>query len=238
MVERLIANLQNQGPLSAAARDALAGLQGAPKTLPAGAEIASDGDRPQDCTVLVRGHAFRHKNLPDGRRQIISFYIAGDVVDLQGLLLSLDDSVTALTACEVFQASRARMHGLMDDHPQIARAFWRLSLLEGAMFRAWMVGMGRRTAYARVAHLLCEVMVRMRAVGLAENNRANFPVTQAHLSDALGLSMVHTNRTLQALRADGLISFRGHELVIRDWPGLVAAGEFDPAYLHLPGKAR
>lgn len=236
MVDRLIANLQNYGPLSPAEQAALRSLEGAPRSFPAGAELASEGERPQDCRLLLSGQAFRHKNLPDGRRQIMSFYVPGDLVDVQGLFLTLDYSVTALTPCEVSQVSRAKLNALLDAHPQIARAFWRFSLVEGAIFREWMVGMGRRTAYARIAHLLCEVLVRLRAVGLAEDNRASFPVTQAHLSDALGLSVVHTNRTLQALRADGLIAFGGHELVVRDWAGLMQAGEFDPAYLHLPAQ--
>jgi CRP-like cAMP-binding protein len=121
----------------------------------------------------------------------------------------------------------------MAANPRVAQAFWRVSLMEAAICREWMVGMGRRSAYARIAHLFCEVIVRLRSTGLVQENRCAFPITQQHLSDALGLSAVHTNRTLQALRREGLISFQGGELVIMDWPGLRAAGEFDPGYLHL-----
>jgi len=92
--------------------------------------------------------------------------------------------------------------------------------------------MGRRTAYARIAHLFCEMIVRFRAMGMVHQNRCHFPITQQHLSDSLGLSAVHTNRTLQALRGEGLLSFQHGELVVLDWPGLKAAGEFDAGYLH------
>lgn len=95
-----------------------------------------------------------------------------------------------------------------------------------------MGGMGRRTAYAWIAHVLCEMIVRMRAAGMVHQNRCHFPITQQHLSDSLGLSAVHTNRTLQTLRGEGLLTFQGGELVVLDWPGLKAAGEFDVGYLH------
>jgi CRP-like cAMP-binding protein len=98
--------------------------------------------------------------------------------------------------------------------------------------------MGRRTAYARIAHLFCEVFVRLRAAGLVQDNRCRFPITQHHLSDSLGLSAVHTNRILQALRRERLIAFQSGELTVLDWPGLQAAGEFDPAYLHMGEAAK
>jgi CRP-like cAMP-binding protein len=101
-----------------------------------------------------------------------------------------------------------------------------------------MVGIGRRSAYTRIAHVLCELLVRLRSVGLANGNDIEMPVTQAELGDALGLSTVHVNRVLQELRADGLITLRGRFLSVQDWPGLKEAGEFDPTYLHLSKKAQ
>lgn len=232
MVSRLTANLQLFGPLSADEQQAVESLIVSTRLMAAGEDLAVEGDAPTHCRVLLDGQAFRHRTLPDGRRQIMSFHIPGDVCDLQGLFLGMDHNVTALSAGEIGLIPHAKLSEAIETYPRIARAFWRASLVEAAIFREWMVGMGRRSAYARIAHLFCEVTVRMRAAGLVHQNRAVFPITQQHLSDSLGLSAVHTNRTLQALRGEGLLSFQGGELVVLDWPGLKAAGEFDAGYLH------
>ena len=121
--------------------------------------------------------------------------------------------------------------------PRVADVLWRDTLIDGAVFREWMMGIGRRSAEARIAHLLCEVLVRMRAVGLATAQACELPITQAELGDALGLSTVHVNRSLQELRAKRLITLRGSILTVEDWEGLKEAGEFDPTYLHLNGEA-
>jgi CRP-like cAMP-binding protein len=113
---------------------------------------------------------------------------------------------------------------------------WRDTLIDAAIFREWMIGIGRRSAYTRIAHVLCEVFVRLRAVGLANGDECELPVTQAELGDALGLSTVHVNRSLQELRGDGLIQLRAGSLTILNWDGLKTAGEFDVTYLHLDSE--
>jgi len=233
MASRLTANLQLYGALSADEQRAVENLVVSTRTAAAGEDLVIEGDAPHHCRVLLDGQAFRHKTLPDGRRQIMSFHIPGDICDLQGLFLGMDHNVTTLSAGEIGLIPHAKLAEAMETYPRIARALWRTSLIEAAVFREWMVGMGRRSAYTRIAHLFCEMIVRMRAAGLVHQNRCSFPITQQHLSDALGLSAVHTNRTLQALRGEGLLSFHGGELLISDWAGLTAAGEFDAGYLHL-----
>jgi CRP-like cAMP-binding protein len=233
MLKPLFAILEQYAPLSPVERHALEGLASQPKRVPAGTDLITEGDRPNQCRLVLTGQAFRHKTLSDGRRQIMAFHVPGEVIDLQGLFISMDHTVTALTACDIALAPHTKMLALFDAYPRIAQAFWRASLVEAAIFREWMVGMGRRSAHARISHLFCEVVLRLKAAGLVEGDRAPFPITQQHLSDALGLSAVHTNRVLQQLRGQGLLTFHGGELVIMDWPGLKAAGEFDPAYLHL-----
>jgi CRP-like cAMP-binding protein len=96
-----------------------------------------------------------------------------------------------------------------------------------------MTGIGRREAYNRMAHLLCELLVRLEAVGLVEDKTFDLPITQTELADAIGASTVHVNRVLQELRADGLIRSKGTQVCVLDWPGLKAVGDFDPLYLHL-----
>ena len=232
MVSRLNANLQLHIALSADEQQAVESLIVSTRGTAAGEDLVVEGDAPTHCRVVLEGQAFRHRTLPDGRRQIMSFHIPGDVCDLQGVFLGMDHNVTALTSGEVGLIPHGKLSEIMEAFPRVARAFWRTNLVEAAIFREWMVGMGRRSAYARIAHLFCEVLVRMRAAGLVHNDRCLFPITQQHLSDSLGLSAVHTNRTLQALRGEGLLSFQGGELVILDWTGLKAAGEFDAGYLH------
>jgi CRP-like cAMP-binding protein len=236
VVGRFVENLELYGSLSEADRAAAAALPLTQRRFEAGEDIVVEGDAPSQCRLLISGLAFRHKTLRDGRRQIMSFYVPGEICDIEGLLLAMDHSVSALSRVEVGFIPHPAMEALLDSHPAIARALWRSEMVENAIAREWMVGMGRRSAYARIAHLFCEMFARLKAMGLVEANRCRFPITQTHLSDSLGLSVVHTNRVLQALRGDGLLSFRGGELIVHDWPGLQAAGEFDPTYLHMRSK--
>src|SRR5215203_1402387 len=120
---------------------------------------------------------------------------------------------------------------------RIADVFWRETLIDAAVFREWVVNVGRRDAYARIAHVLCEIYVRLRAVGLVSGQAYQLPITQAELADATGLSTVDVNRTLQELRGNGLITMKGGRVVIEDWSGLQTAGEFDPTYLHIKKQA-
>ncbi|MDB5452016.1 MAG: Crp/Fnr family transcriptional regulator [Caulobacteraceae bacterium] len=121
----------------------------------------------------------------------------------------------------------------MRERPNLAAAFWRDTLVDAAVFREWLAGVGQRSATQRIAHLFCEVFVRMHAVGLAPGLSFQLPITHAELADALGLSTVHVNRVLQELKAAGLISYRGPDIRIENWERLQEMGEFDPTFLHL-----
>jgi CRP-like cAMP-binding protein len=125
------------------------------------------------------------------------------------------------------------MRAFIQAHPRIADALWRDTLIDAAVFREWIVGLGRRDALTRIAHLFCEMLVRLKSVGLAEGNACDLPMTQAEIGDALGLSTVHVNRILRSLRAAGLIELRAGTLTVKDWEGLQSAGVFDATYLHL-----
>ena len=232
MLSNLIKTLEGFGPLSPEDKAALQRVTGELRQFRAGDEIVSDGAKPSRCALINKGQAFRYKLLSDGRRQIMAFHVPGDMVDLHSLFLSMDHSIGALTNCEVMFIPHGVLETLIEAHPAVGRALWRYNLVESAIFRQWMIGMGRRSAYARIAHLFCEMKVRLEAAGLSHRSRVPLPLTQQHLSDALGLSVVHTNRVLQSLRREGLITFRSGQLVVLDWPGLQAAGEFEAGYLH------
>ncbi|WP_262028794.1 Crp/Fnr family transcriptional regulator [Microvirga sp. Mcv34] len=220
--------------LSDEERQALLDLPMAVKVMEADSDIVRDGDRPSECCLVLSGFVCRYKVLSDGRRQIMGFYIPGDIPDLQSLHLHvMDHSVGTLVTSSLALIPHESLRRVLAQYPGLAAAFWRDTLIDAAMFREWMVGMGRRSAYQRIAHLLCELQVRLKAVGLAGEDGYELPVTQNELGDALGLSTVHVNRVLQDLRSEGLIVLRGGSLHIPDWKALQLAGDFDPGYLHL-----
>jgi CRP-like cAMP-binding protein len=234
-LDPLIRRLESIAPVSDDERQAIAALPITVRDLRADQDIVRDQDRPSQCCVILEGFACRYKLLPGGRRQIVSFHIPGDIPDLQSLHLEvMDHNLGTVVASKVAFIPHETVRLFLRAHPRIADVFWRETLIDAAVFREWVVNVGRRDAYGRIAHILCEVYVRLRAVGLVNGQSYLMPVTQAELGDATGMSTVHVNRTLQELRRDGLISTpRSGEVVIESWDGLQKAGEFDQTYLHL-----
>jgi CRP-like cAMP-binding protein len=200
-------------------------------------DIARVGDRPSLCVLITAGFAATSKVTLEGRRQIHYFHRAGDLPDLHSLYLTtLDAALTTVTACTVGFIRHDRLRSLCETHSRIAAALWRSTLIDASIAREWMTNLGQRQAAARLAHLLCEEYVRSHVAGLCEPGEAKicqFPVSQAQLSDAIGTSVVHVNRSLQHLRDVGAIRFDRGRLKILDWQKLAAIGEFDPTYLHL-----
>lgn len=234
----LIRKLERLTDLSDDEKQALTMLPLTVRALEADQDIVRDKDRPSQCCLLLEGFACRYKLLDDGRRQILSFHIPGDIPDLRSLHLPvMDHSIGTLVPCQVAFIPHQSLHDLLLHHPRLAQAFWRDTLIDAAIFCEWMVGLGRRRAQVRVAHLLCELLVRLRAVGLTDDHAYKLPVTQAEIADALGLTGVHVNRNLQELRGKRLITLRGRALSVQDWEGLQRVGEFDPTYLYPWDKA-
>ena len=220
-------------PLSAADEAAVADLNWARKQYQRDAYLAREGEHVTVCTVLLQGFAYRQKILSDGSRQIISFHIPGEFLDLQNCLLEVaDHNVQALTRCLVAVVSKELLLQVMSDRPAVRQAIWLDSLLDASVFREWVVNVGRRDARQRIAHLLCELALRLKAAGLGEGPLFDFPLTQEQIADATGLTAVHTNRTLQALRRAGLINLTASKLTILDWDALAEAGDFSERYLH------
>jgi CRP-like cAMP-binding protein len=186
------------------------------------------------CAFIVSGFAFRQKLTTGGSRQIVSIHMAGDFLDLQHLFLNrADHSVQALTRLETAEIEREALQQLVLERPAIGRAMWIDSLVDASIFREWVLNVGRRNARARVAHLLCEVALRMEAAGIAEHHRYELPMTQEQLGDAVGLTSVHVNRTLKSLVEDGLIHRDKRYLKFSDWERLRGEADFSALYLHL-----
>lgn len=214
-------------------RDAILGLPFTRKSFGKEAYLVREGQRTTDCSLLLRGFAFRQKLLRNGSRQIISFHIPSEFVDLQnGLLGVADHNVQSLDPSEAAIIPRAALTDLAAERPAIRLAMWTDTLVDASLFREWVVNVGRRDSRARIAHLLCELVVRLENIGDGDNGRFDFPITQEQLADATGLTAVHTNRTLQSLRRDGLIQLTSRSLTILDWQGLREVGDFDELYLH------
>lgn len=202
-------------------------------------DLAREGDEPRHVKVFLQGWACRYKTLEDGRRQILAFLVPGDVCDFDAFVLRrIDHSIGALTPVTAAEVSRETVKRVIGGHPRVARALTWERLVAAAVQREWTLSLGRRTAFERIAHLLCELFLRLGGVGLAHDGTCEFPVTQADLADATGLSVVHANRTLQELRSGGLIALRDKALTVPDLSALQDAAGFDPNYLHLDHEGR
>jgi len=233
VTELLIRKLQSIGSLTPEQCVAIRALEVSLVSADAHRDLVREGDQPNAVTLLVHGFWCRYKIVADGKRQIMSFHIPGDVPDLAALFVRvMDHNLCSLVPSQLALIPRAAMLALFAQQPQLAYLFWRDTLIDAAVFREWMVGIGRRSAFKRIAHLFCEMIVRMQAVGLSSNYSIELPLTQTDIADALGLSTVHVNRTLQEIRRAGLINFQRGKLVAVNWPGLREAGEFEQAYLH------
>lgn len=230
----LIRKLENFAPLCGDDKRALDALVAREvKRYGAREDVIHDGDRPEHVHVVLDGFACRYKTLEDGRRQVTAYFVPGDFCDLHVFILcAMDHSIGALTPCTVSLVPRGAVLGLLA-RPALARALWWATLVDEAVLREWVVNVGRRDAHERVGHVLCELHLRLQAVGLADGGACELPLTQADLADALGLSIVHVDRTFQRLRAEGLIELRGKHLTILDAARLRQAALFDPNYLHL-----
>jgi CRP-like cAMP-binding protein len=202
-------------------------------------DIAREGDRPKDVHLILSGWACRYKQLEDGRRQVVSFFLPGDLCDLNIFILrEMDHSIGTITSVSIADLSRDFFDEMSAGYPRIVTAFWWESLVNAAVQREWTMNLGQRTALERMAHLLCEIFFRLRIAGLTREDSCDFPLTQADLADATGLSKVHVNRTLQELRSTGLIVLKGKLLVVPSLERLMNAGLFNANYLHMDREGR
>lgn len=207
-------------------------------TVEAKRNLIREGERPNDVYLLLEGWGYRYKLLPDGGRHILAYLIPGDLCDIHIFILkTMDHSLGLLSPATVAVISRETILEVMDKHPRIERALWWATLVDEAVLREWLVNIGTRDAYTRLAHLFCELWLRMRAVGLADEGRFSLPLTQEELGDTMGLTAVHVNRTLQKMRAKGLISLEKKKLTIHDPRRLATEAEFTANYLHLDRRA-
>ena len=233
MIERIALGLRARAALSEADVAAFCALPFTFRKLEASAYIVREGEPPEQCAVLLSGFAFRHKVTGEGARQILSVHMPSEFLDMQNSFLGVaDHNVQALTRVEVATVAVSALRALCESHPLIGRALWIETLIDAAIFREWIVNVGRRAALSRLSHLLCEFALRLEAAGLGAHEVYELPMTQEQLADATGLTAVHVNRVLKDLQARGLIKRNKRAVEIVDWDALAATGDFSPRYLH------
>ena len=229
----LVRRWSKHADLSEEDREAILSLPFTRRSFGKDAYIVREGQEPTDCSLLLKGFAFRQKLLRDGGRQIISFHIPSEFVDLQnGVLGMADHNVQSLNRCELAMIPQQALVEVVNTRPTVRLALWVDTLIDASIFREWVVNVGRRDSRSRLAHLLCELAFRLERIGADKGGAFDFPLTQEQLADATGLTAVHTNRTLQSLRRDGLLQLTSGNLSVLDWEGLREAGDFDELYLH------
>lgn len=232
--DALIRKLESVGSLTSRQRTAIEALPVQVASLRKGQDAVVEGELVTRCVLLLDGFMHRYKALEDGRRQIFAFHTPGDIPDLHSLNIShIDHSIAATADCQIGYIPHAAMREAFASVAGLVDVFWRVTLIEGAIFRNWMLSMGRRDSAAQMAHLFCELYARLKAVGQADGSAFHVPLIQEELADAMGISTVHANRVLQQLRRRGLVTFDTKLVRIPDWAALQAFAEFDPSYLHL-----
>lgn len=196
--------------------------------------VLRDGETPGECCLIADGFCFRAKTVADGKRQILSIHIPGDLPNLQNLhFATVDHDLVALSDCTLALIGRKALKDLIRERPSVGDLFWRDTLVDAAISREWIVNVGQRSTYNRLAHLIVELRERLRLVGRVIDNTFAIPLTQEQLGEAMGVTSVHTNRILRDLRIDGVLELQRGTVKILNEAKLQELAQFDGRYLHL-----
>ena len=228
----LLSRLSAHSEICAEQRDAILALPATMMAVRAYLDFVRAGERLEYSCLILDGLVARYEQFDDGRRQTYSLHIPGDFVDLNSLLLpGAPTALQAVCASRIAKVPHRAIREAIERTPGLSAIFWRDTVVEAAMLGQSLARIGRRDAYARTAHLLCEMSVRYGRVDQFDRIAFRFPITQEHLGDVLGLTSVHVNRTLKALREDELVEIGSGRVKILDQAALRRAAEFDPSYL-------
>jgi len=233
-LEPLTAKLERLAGLDQEDRQAIQNLSMSVRLARPNSYLVREGATASACCLLIEGFACRHKEASNGNRQIVSFHLPGDILDLQHLWLErADHNIQTITDAVIGWIPVAGLRALIRDRPRIGEALWRDTLIDASIFREWVLNVGRRDAKQRIAHMLCEFAVRREAAGLGPPESFVMPMTQEHIADATGLTAIHVNRMLQALGNEGVIKREKRHITIADWERMRRVADFEPAYLHV-----
>jgi CRP-like cAMP-binding protein len=233
MHNRFVEKLCGFCHLGAAEIETLTEATGRERKVRAKHDLIREGDRPGPVFVVLEGWACRYKILPNGLRQVLGYLMPGDSCDLHiGLLAQMDHSIQTITKATYATVERLEMDRILDQHPSIARAIYIAQLVDEGTMRAWITSMGRRASIERVAHLMCELYIRARNIGLTTESTFALPLSQLLLADSLGMTPVHLNRVLKELRRRNAMTLKRGSLELTDVDQLIRIAGFDENYLH------
>lgn len=239
MTNHLLMTLEARDEISKAEREILDDMIRTVRQIPARSDFVTEGDRPTHSCLMLSGLSARYNMIGDGKRQISAIHVPGDFVDLHSLLIKpMDHSVAALTDCAIAVVAHEVLRELSRSEPHLTRMLWLLTVVDAAIFRQSLVAAARLPAESRIARFFCEMHARLDVVGLARDLEYDLPITQTDLGDAMGLSQVHVNKSLQKMRREGLLAWRGSRVRLLDWARLQEMSEFDPTYLNLEKAPR
>ena len=239
MIEKLLMNLRVRDDISAEEEAVLREAVTGSIAVRADRLAVREGEIMDHSMILLSGIASRRKDMRDGRRQYTQLHVAGDFTDLHSFTLKyLEHDIAALSDCTFALVPHERLKAITERYPHLTRVLWFTTNLDGAIHREWVLSLGSRSALGRMAHLFCEMYVRLEIVGLTRGLSYDLPISQQELGETLGITPVHSNRTLQRLRKQGLVEFTGGLVRIPNWDALKRAAEFDPSYLYLDRMPR
>ncbi|MDO1584406.1 Crp/Fnr family transcriptional regulator [Rhizobium oryzicola] len=239
MLEPLFLNFERRDVLSEDERALLRSALTRERRFATREDIVSEGDRPTHSTVLLDGFAARYNITADGNRQFTAIHVPGEFIDLHAFLVhTMDHGIVALSPCRVATAEHQALKQITETAPHLTRLLWLDTLIQGAIYRQWIVAMGRRSRAAHLAHIICELHQRLQVVGRVEGLSFHLPLSQTEMADVLGLSLVHMNRVIQELRREELIVWTRETITILDWSRLQRFAGFDPIYLSLQNEPR
>lgn len=239
MIERHLAKLRARDEISAEEEQAIRGAISEYRDYPADKVFIRAGQKLSESTLLLDGLMCRQKDLRDGHRQITELHVAGDFADLHSFTLKhLDHDLMTLTPCRIALVPHENLKDITERYPHLARVYWFATNLDAAIHREWEVSLGRRSAVSRLAHLFCELHVRLGLVGLTDGDSYALNLTQVELAECLGITSVHINRTLQQLRSERLVEVGAGRVTLLNVEALRQIAEFDPGYLYLDQRPR
>lgn len=239
MIDALLLNLEQRDTLDEREKTKLRSLVTRDRRIAAQEDIVKEGDQPTTSCLLLEGFAARYTITGDGQRQLTSLHVPGEFIDLHAFMVkTMDHGIVALSPCRIAIAEHSALKELTETEPHLTRLLWLDSLVQSAISRQWLVAMGRRTRAAHLAHIICELYLRLQVVKRVDANSFHFPLSQMQMADVMGLSLVHMNRVIQELRGEEFLTWAKDRITIIDWNRLQRFAGFDPIYLSLQRQPR